>query len=88
MTPPALKYNVITYTPYEGLNYIILDKINHCENVSVDHLKFKYDVTGANQVNSVTRAHNTIYCDWIKPFDACVTRISICFIFAGIIVLL
>ena len=23
----ALKYDVITYTPYEGLNYTILDKI-------------------------------------------------------------
>ena len=27
MTSQALKYDVITYTPYEGLNYIILDKI-------------------------------------------------------------
>ena len=27
MSPPALKYDVITYAPYEGLNYIILDKI-------------------------------------------------------------
>jgi len=27
LTPQALKYDVITYTPYEGLNYIILDKI-------------------------------------------------------------
>jgi len=23
----AMKYDVITYTPYEGLNYTILDKI-------------------------------------------------------------
>ena len=34
---------------------------------------------GGTQVNSVTRAHRTIYSDWIKPFDACVTGISICF---------
>jgi len=27
MTSQALKYDVITYAPYEGLNYIILDKI-------------------------------------------------------------
>jgi len=26
-TSQALKYDVITYTPYEGINYIILDKI-------------------------------------------------------------
>jgi len=25
-TSQALKYDVITYTPYEGLNYTILDK--------------------------------------------------------------
>jgi len=27
VTSQALKYDVITYTPYEGLNYTILDKI-------------------------------------------------------------
>jgi len=27
VTSQALKYDVITYTPYEGLNYPILDKI-------------------------------------------------------------
>jgi len=27
VTSPTLKYDVITYAPYEGLNYIILDKI-------------------------------------------------------------
>jgi len=27
VTSQALKYDVITYTPYEGLNYNILDKI-------------------------------------------------------------
>jgi len=26
VTSQALKYDVITYTPYEGLNYTILDK--------------------------------------------------------------
>jgi len=31
------------------------------------------------QVISVTWAHHTIYSNWIKPFDACVTAISICF---------
>jgi len=37
----ALIYDVITYTPYDGLNYTILAKIHHYENVSVNHLKFK-----------------------------------------------
>jgi len=41
VTSQALKYDVITYTPYEGLNYTILDKIKHYENVSVNYLKFK-----------------------------------------------
>jgi len=27
VTSKALKYDVITYTPYKGLNYTILDKI-------------------------------------------------------------
>jgi len=27
VTSQALKYDVITYAPYEGLNYTILDKI-------------------------------------------------------------
>jgi len=27
VTSQALEYDVITYTPYEGLNYTILDKI-------------------------------------------------------------
>jgi len=27
VTSQALKYDVITYTPYKGLNYTILDKI-------------------------------------------------------------
>jgi len=27
VTSQALKYDIITYTPYEGLNYTILDKI-------------------------------------------------------------
>jgi len=27
VTSQALKYDVITYTPHEGLNYAILDKI-------------------------------------------------------------
>jgi len=27
VTSQALKYDVITYTPYEGLNYTILNKI-------------------------------------------------------------
>jgi len=26
VTPQAMKFYVITYTPYEGLNYTILDK--------------------------------------------------------------
>jgi len=49
VTSQALKYEVITHIPYEGLNYTILDKLNHCENVSVNHLKFKQAVTTATQ---------------------------------------
>jgi len=37
----ALKYYVINYTPYEGLNYTILDKTTPLLKVSVNHLKFK-----------------------------------------------
>jgi len=48
VTSQAFKYDVIKYTPYE--------------NVSMNHLKFKQAVTGATQVNSVTRAH-AIYSD-------------------------
>jgi len=55
VTSQALKYDAISYTPYEGLNYTV--------NVSVNHLKFKWAVTGVTQVNSVTRAHHTIYFD-------------------------
>ena len=72
MTSKALEYDVIIYTPY----------VNHYENVSVNHLKFKKAITGATQVNSATRAHHTInqlHADWIKSFVACVIEISICF---------
>jgi len=41
VTSQALKYDVNTFTPYEGVNYTILDEIHHYENVSVNHLKFK-----------------------------------------------
>jgi len=41
VTSQASKYDVISYTPYEGINYTILDKITPLENVSVNHLKFK-----------------------------------------------
>jgi len=43
MTSQALNYCVITNTPYEGLNYTILDKtaVHHYANVSVNHLKFR-----------------------------------------------
>jgi len=41
VTSQALKYYVVAYTTYEGLNYTILDNLHHYENVSVNHLKFK-----------------------------------------------
>jgi len=75
VTSQALEYDLITYTSYEGLNYTILDKIAPL----IFFLKFKYVVTGATKVISVTRAHHKIYSDLIKPLDACVTEISICF---------
>jgi len=36
VTSQALKYDVITYTPYEGLNYTILDKSTQllCKRIS------------------------------------------------------
>jgi len=40
VTSQALKYGVITCTPYEGLNIIILDNYTS-KNVSVNHLRFK-----------------------------------------------
>jgi len=65
-------------------------KLHHYEYLSVKHLKFKWAVTGATQVNCVTRANDTIfmvipqahhtnYTDGIKPFEACVAEISVCF---------
>jgi len=41
LTSQASKYDVISYTPREGINYTILDKITPLENVSLNHLKFK-----------------------------------------------
>jgi len=63
VTSQALKYDVISYTPYEGLNYTILDKILPLSKRFVNHLKFKYAVTGVTQVISVTRANHMIYSD-------------------------
>jgi len=40
-TSQTFKYDVITYAPFEGMNYTILDKIKHYEIVSVNHLEFK-----------------------------------------------
>jgi len=41
VTSQALNYYLISYTPYEGINYTILDKTTPLENVSLNHLKFK-----------------------------------------------
>ena len=79
VTSQALKYDVTTYTPYEGLNYTILDKIKPLWKRIGEPPEIQTAVTGATQVISVTRANRTIYCDWMKPLDACVTEISICF---------
>jgi len=63
VTSHALKYDVITYSPHEGLNYTISDKTTPLWKriVSVNYLKFKKAVTEASQVISVTRATHTIY---------------------------
>ena len=47
-------------------------------------------VTRANDVSFmiVSQAHHTIYSDWIKPFEACITKYIFAFILAGIIVAL
>jgi len=37
VTSQALKYDVITYTPYEGQNYNILDKITLTPVTSLGH---------------------------------------------------
>jgi len=66
VTSQPLEYDVISCTSYEGLNCAILDKITPLWKRIKNHLKLKKAVTGATQVNSVTRAH-TIYSDWIKP---------------------
>ena len=45
-TSQALKYEVISYTPYDGINYTILDKITPFENVSVS----RWDTWNSNRL--------------------------------------
>ena len=84
----VLKYDVITYTPYESLNYTILDKITPLWKRIGELPEIQISCYRATQVNSFARAHHTICSDWIKPFDNCVTEIPFAFILAGIIVAL
>jgi len=48
VTSQALKYDIIIYTPYVGLNYTILDKIKPLWK----HIGQPPQIQGATQVNS------------------------------------
>jgi len=79
VTLEASKYDVINCTICRSKLYCFKQKSRHNENV------YRWTTWNSNrqwwrslQVSSVTRAHHTIYTDWIKPFDTRVTEISIC----------
>jgi len=78
VTSQAYIYDVIIYTPCEGLNCTTLDKITPLWKPVGEPSEIQIGGYRVTQVNSVTGAH-TIYSDWIKPFDPCVTEISNCF---------
>jgi len=67
VTSQAIKYYAITYTPYEGLNCIILEnkttplwkRIGEPPDVQIGCYR-------ATQVISVTRANHTICSDWLN----------------------
>ena len=89
VTSHALKRDVIACTPYEGLNYTIWDKIKPLwkligETPEIQLGCYRGDPGQQLYWNQwycfmiIPQAHHTIYTDWVKPFEACVTEISIC----------
>jgi len=62
----ALKYDVIAYTPFDGINYTVVDKIKPLWRRINETPVIQIAVTGATQANSVTRTHHTIYSDRIR----------------------
>jgi len=66
VTSHALKYDVITYTPHEGLNYNILDKIKPLWKRIGEPPEIQIRWYRATQVNSVTRTHHALYSDWLN----------------------
>ena len=79
VTSQTLEHDVITYAPCESLNYTILDKIIPLSKPVGEPAEIQIGCYRDDPGQSVTRAHQTISSDRIKPFDACVTEISICF---------
>jgi len=70
VTSQALIYDVITYSPYEGLNYTIWDKITPlrkriCETPKIQIGCYR-GITRANDIAYmvIPHAHHTIYSDW------------------------
>jgi len=73
VTSQALNYDVITYTLYEGLNYTT-------ETYPWTTCNSNRLLQGRPRSSaSFGLIIRFILTDWIKPFDACVTEISICF---------
>jgi len=59
VTSQALKYDFIAYTPYEGLNYTILDK-------TTPLWKRIGELPEIVEVISVTRYNRTVYSEWLN----------------------
>jgi len=62
-TSQALKYDITAYTPYEDLNYIILDKTTPLSKRIGELPEIQIGICRATQVISVARANHTIYSD-------------------------
>ena len=82
----ALKYDVINYTIWKSKLHYFTQKFHHYETVSVNHLKLNRLLQDQLQVNRVTRAHRTIYTDWINCSR--LASLKFAFILAGTIVAL
>ena len=76
VTSHALKYDVITYTPYKGLKYIILDKITPLWKRSGEPPEIQIGCYRGDPGQQRHSGSSYDYSDWIKPSDACVTEIS------------
>jgi len=81
VTSQALKYGVITCTPYEGLNYIILEKITPAwKRIGKSpEIQIGYYRGDPGQQRHASSSY-TAYSDGIKPIEAWVIEISICFL--------